>query len=132
MPTLGWRYLTALRYDRTSATGGALAEAWQTVSHDRLTRLLQADCSGPTRLALACRTRLVVERGALISADAVLPKPLASVIAGLAGVSSSQAPRSVSGLSLALLIWTEGTVRLPRGLRLWHQGGPAPSALALA
>ena len=46
MPKLVWLYLTALVYDRTSATCVALAEAVQTVSHDRLTRMLQSDWSG--------------------------------------------------------------------------------------
>ena len=42
MPTLVWLSLTALLYDRTSTSCVALAEALQAVSHDRLTRLLQA------------------------------------------------------------------------------------------
>jgi hypothetical protein len=46
MPPLVWRSLTALLYDRTAATCVALAEALQTVSHDRLTSMLQADWSG--------------------------------------------------------------------------------------
>ena len=46
MPTLVWRYLTALLYDRPSSSGVALAEALETMSHDGLTRLLQADRSG--------------------------------------------------------------------------------------
>jgi hypothetical protein len=50
MPTLVWLYLTALLYYRTSATCVAFAEALQTVSHDRLTRLLRADWSGQTLL----------------------------------------------------------------------------------
>lgn len=58
MPTLVWHYLTALLYDRTSASGVALAEALETVSHDRLTRLLQTDWSGQRLLELACRTLL--------------------------------------------------------------------------
>jgi hypothetical protein len=46
VPTLVWLYLTALLYYRTSANCVALAEALATVSHDRLTRLLQGDWSG--------------------------------------------------------------------------------------
>jgi hypothetical protein len=84
MPTLIWLYLTALLYDRTSATCVALAEALQTVSHDRLTRLLQADWSGQTLLELAFRTLFVWQRGNLIIDDTVIPKPLATAIEGLA------------------------------------------------
>jgi hypothetical protein len=58
-----WFDLTALRYDRTSATSVALAEVLHTVSHDRLTNVLQADWSGQTRLELAIRTLFAWERG---------------------------------------------------------------------
>jgi hypothetical protein len=59
MPELFWLYLTALLYDRTSASCVALAEALEAVSHDRLTRLLQAAWSGQTLLELAFRTLFV-------------------------------------------------------------------------
>jgi hypothetical protein len=63
MPELLWLYLTALLYYRTSASCVALAEALQTVSHDRLTRMLQGDWSGHTLLELAVRTLFGWERG---------------------------------------------------------------------
>jgi putative transposase len=109
----------------------ALAEALQTVSHDRLTRLLQAEWSGQTLLALAVRTLFVWERGYLILDDTVIPKPFATAIAGLAWVFSSQEHKPVSGLSLVLLVWTNGTLRIPLGIRLWHKGGPSKYVLAL-
>ena len=56
MPTLVWLYLTALLYDGLSTSCVALAEALQTVSHDRLTSMLPAEWSGQTRLDLAVRT----------------------------------------------------------------------------
>jgi hypothetical protein len=34
-------------------------------------------------------------------------------------------------LSLVLLVWTHGTLRIPLGLRLWRKGGPSKHALAL-
>jgi hypothetical protein len=39
LPELMWLSLTAWRYGRTSVTGVALAEALETVSHDRLTSM---------------------------------------------------------------------------------------------
>ena len=131
MPTLLWLYLTALLYYRTSASCVALAEALQTVSHDRLTRLLQGDWSGQTLLEFACRTLFVWERGYLILDDTVIPKPFATVIESLAWVFSSQERKPVYGLSLVLLIWTNGTLRIPLGLRVWHKGGPSKYELAL-
>jgi putative transposase len=131
MPALIWLYLTALLYYRTSASCVALAEALQTVSHDRLTRLLQAEWSGQTLLELAFRTLFVWERGYLILDDTVIPKPFAMAIEGLAWVFSSQERKPVYGFSLVLLVWTDGTLRIPLGIRLWHKGGPSKYVLAL-
>jgi hypothetical protein len=43
---------------------------------------------------------------------------------GLAWAFSSQERKPVYGFSLVLLIWTDGSVRIPLGIRLWHKGGP--------
>jgi hypothetical protein len=109
----------------------ALAEALQTVSHDRLTSMLQAHWSGHTLLESAWRRVFVWERGYLILDDTVVPKPFATAIEGLAWVYSSQARQPVSGFSLGLLIWTNGMLRSPLGVRLWRRGGPSKIALAL-
>ena len=131
MPELIWLYLTALLYYRTSASCVALADVLQTVSHDRLTRMLQADWSGQTLLESAVGTLFVWERGYLILDDTVIPKPFATVMEGLAWVFSSQERRPVLGFSLVLLVWTNGIVRVPLGIRLWRKGGPSKYALAL-
>lgn len=131
MPTLIWLYLTALLYDRTSSSCVALAEALETVSHDRLTRMLQGDWSGQRLLECALRTLFTWERGSLILDDTVIPKPFATAIEGLAWVFSSQEHRPVYGFSLVLLVWTNGTLRIPLGMRLWHKGGSSKYALAL-
>jgi len=90
MPALLWLYLTALLYYRPSGSCVALAEALETVSHDRLTRLLQAQWSGQTLLDLACRPLFVWPRGYLILDDTVIPRPFAIALEGLAWVFSSQ------------------------------------------
>jgi len=131
MPELVWLYLTALLYFRTSANCVALAEALETVSHDRLTRLLQSDWSGQRLLALAFRTLFVWERGYLIIDDTVIPKPFAVAIEGLAWVFSSLERKPVYGLSLVILVWTNGTLRIPLGMRLWRKSGPSKYELAL-
>jgi DDE superfamily endonuclease len=131
MPKRVWLYLTTWLYDRTSVSGVALAEALETVSQDDLTRLLQADWSGQTLLELAWRTLFACERGDLIIDDTVLPQPFATAIEGLAWLYSSQERKPVYGLSLVLLVWTKGTLRVPVGIRLWRRGGASKYALAL-
>ncbi len=131
MPTLVWLYLTALLYDPTSGSCVALAETLEPVSHDRLMRLLQADWSGQTLLAVAFRTLFVWERGSLILDDTVIPKSFATAMDGRAWVFSSQERQPVYGFSLVLLVWTNGTLRIPLGRRLWRKGGPSKSELAL-
>jgi len=131
MPELVWLYLTALLYDCTSGSCVALAETLETVSHDRLTRMLPGEWSGHTLLDLVVRTLLVCKRGDLILDDTVIPKPFATAMEGLAWVFSSQEHKPGYGFSLGLLVWTNGTLRMPLGIRLWHQGGPSTYVLAL-
>src|SRR5918992_1364732 len=131
MPALVWLYLTALVYYRTSGSCVAVAEALETVSHDRLTRMLQGNWSGQTLLDLAVRTLFTWKRGDLIIDDTVIPKPFATAMEGLAWVFSSQEHKPIYGFSLVLLVWTNGTFRIPLGLRLWHKGGPSKYVLAL-
>jgi hypothetical protein len=94
--------------------------------------MLPRDWSGQTLLELACRTRFGWQRGYRIIAETVLPKPFAAAIEGLAWVFSSRARKPGAGLALVLLVWTNGTRRLPLGRRLWRQGGASKYALALA
>jgi hypothetical protein len=117
MPELLWLSLTAWLYFRTAVTCVALAEALEPVSQDRVTSMLQAPWSGPTRLELACRTLFVWARGYLSLDDTGMPKPCAPAIEGLAWGYASQDRQPVYGLALGLLVWTKGTVRIPLGRR---------------
>jgi hypothetical protein len=101
------------------------------VSHDRLTRLLQGNWSGQTLLELTCRTLFGWEQGYLILDDTVIPKPFATAMESLAWVFSSQERKPVYGFSLVFLSWTNGTLRIPLGIRLWRKGGPSKFQLAL-
>ena len=131
MPKRVWLSLTALLYDRTSSSCVAWAEALETVSHDGLARLLPADWSGHTLLELAWRTLFACERGYLILGETVLPTPFATASESLAWVFSPQERKPVYGLSLVLLVWTDGALRVPVGIRLWRRGGASKCELAL-
>lgn len=97
MPEDIWFYLIALLYYTTSGSCVMLAEALETVSHDRLTRLLQGEWSGQTLLELSFWTLFVLKRGYLIIDDFVIPKPFAKAMEGLSWVYSTKDRKSVFG-----------------------------------
>ena len=132
MPALLGLSLTAWLYERTAGRGVALAEALESVSHDRLTRLLQGDWSGHTRLERVFRPLVVSERGSRLSEETGIPQPCATASESLAGVCSRQERQPVDGFSRGFLVWTHGPRRIPLGLRVWRQGAPSTSDVALA
>ena len=132
MPERLWLSRTAWLSSRTASRGVAVAEALATVSPDRLTRRLQADGSGQRRLESAFRTLFIWEWGSLILDDPGIPKPFATPIESLAWGCSSHERQPVYGCSLVLLLWTNGTLHIPLGLRLWRTGGPSKHEWAVA
>ena len=75
MPEPLWIYLMALLYLTNVTTCSAIADAFDSVSHDRLTRMLQGTWPGHTLLDLALRLLFTVAGGYLIVDDTVVAKP---------------------------------------------------------
>src|SRR5262252_7209417 len=100
MPEPLWIYLMALLYFTNVTTCSAIADAFDSVSHDRLTRMLQGTWSGHILLDLALRTLFTIAGGYLIVDDTVVAKPYArrlgkSSLACRWSSSSGQMARSV-------------------------------------
>ena len=131
MPEPLWIYLMALLYCTNLTTCSAMADAFDSVSHDRLTRLLHGPWSGHTLLHLALRTLFTVAGGYLIIDDTVVEKPYARLLGEAAWVWSSKQSKVVCGVSVVLLVWTDGQVRIPLAFRCWHKGGLSKGDLAL-
>jgi hypothetical protein len=108
-----------------------MADAFDSMSHDRLTRLLQGTWSGHTLLDLALRALFTVAGGYLIVDDTVVDKSYARLFGEAAWVWSSKDRKVVFGVSVVLLVWTDGQIRIPLAFRCWHKGGPSKFALAL-
>jgi hypothetical protein len=121
----------ALLYFTNIATCSAMAGAFDSVSHDQLTRMLQRPWSGHILLNLALRALFTVAGGVLIVDDTVVEKPYARLLGEAAWVWSSKQRKVVFGVSVVLLVWTDGQVRIPLAFRLWHKGGPSKFDLAL-
>jgi hypothetical protein len=112
-----------LLYFTNITTCSAMAAAFDSMSHDRLTRLLQGTWSGHTRLDLALRALFTVVGGYLIVDDTVVDKSSARLLGEAAWVWSSKDRTVVFGVSVVFLVWTDGQVRIPLAFRLWHKGG---------
>jgi putative transposase len=131
MPAPIWPYLTALLYFAEVSTCFAIAQALETPSHDRLTRMLKGQWSGQTLLELALRALFTVVGGDLIVDDTIVEKPHAALLDEAAWVWSTKHNKVVFGIPLVLLVWTNGQVRIPLAFRLWRKGGPSKFDLAL-
>jgi DDE family transposase len=131
MPEPLWIYLMALLYFTNMTTCSAIADAFDSVSHDRLTRMLQGTWSGHTLLHLALRTLFSVAGGYLIVDDTVVAKSYARLLGEAAWVWSNKERKVLFGVSVVLLVWTDGQVRLPLAFRVWHTGGASKYDLAL-
>jgi Transposase DDE domain len=132
MPEPLWIYLMALLYFTKLTTCSAIADAFDSISHDRVTRMLNGSWSGQTLLHLALRTLFTVAGGYLILDDTVVCKPYARLLGEAAWVWSSTERKTVFGVAVVLLVWTDGQVRIPLGYRVWRKGGPSKYELALA
>ena len=131
MPEPLWIYLMALLYVTNITTCSAMADAFDSVSHDRLTRMLQGTWSGHTLLNLALRALFTVTGGYLIVDDTVVEKPYARLLGEAAWGWSSKQRKVVFGVAVVLLVWTDGQVRIPLAYRRWHKGGASTFDLAL-
>jgi len=80
MPEPIWAYLAALLYFTEVSTCMAIAQALESASHDRLTRMLKGQWSGQTLLELALRALFPVVGGALIIDDTIVAKPYAALL----------------------------------------------------
>jgi Transposase DDE domain len=108
-----------------------MADILPDASHDCLTRMLNGDWSGHTLLHLALRTLFTVAGGYLILDDTVVAKPYARLLGEAAWVWSSKEGKVVFGVSVVLLVWTDGQIRIPVAYRVWHKGGRSKVDLAL-
>jgi len=121
----------ALLHFTNMTTCSTIADAFDSMSHDRLTRMLQGTWSGHTLLHLALRTLFSVAGGYLIVDDTVVAKPYARLLGEAAWVWSNKERKVLFGVSVVLLVWTDGQIRIPLAFRVWHTGGASKYDLAL-
>ena len=75
MPPALWTYVKALLYFKGITTALAIAEAFESTSHDRLTRMLNGDWSGQTLFDWSFRILFSILGGYLMLDDTLVEKP---------------------------------------------------------
>ncbi len=132
MPLKILTYVKGLLAVSEAATCTALSRV-VSASHDSLTRILQ-DAKLVWQILLSSFVRKILGKlsdGYLVIDDTVINKSFAKVIDGLAWVFCSKEGRSVLGLNIVVLAWSNGAVTVPLAIKIWKGGGPSKFDLAL-
>ena len=122
-------YLVGLIYRNTRTSCLSLSAVCAHISHDRLQRMLYEKFAWSRRLWDLFSARMVREGGYLIIDDTAWARWAVSSEA-VSFVWSSTHARVLRGHQVVLLVWTDGRVRVPLGLRLWKKGGYSKVELA--
>lgn len=133
MPQAIVAYVLGLLQVAGRATCTRLSRNLACVSHDTLTRTLQRVSLQGQTLLLKLARRLFgdLTRGYLILDDTVVEKAFAKCIPCLGWMYSSKRQRTVLGLCVVALMWSNGTITFPVAFRLWKPGGKTRIDLAL-
>ncbi|MGB7923371.1 MAG: transposase [Pyrinomonadaceae bacterium] len=121
-------YLIALIYRNTRTSCLSLAAVCAHISHDRLQRMLYQKFAWSRRLWEWFAASMVREGGYLIDDTAWARWAVQSE--AVSWVWSSTHGRTMRGMQVVLLIWTDGRVKVPLGLRLWKKGSYSKVELA--
>lgn len=127
-------YVKGLLCVTERATATALARIERGTAHDRLTRMLSNPRLDWQILLASLVLRLTgcLRDGYLILDDTTIDKSFARAIEDVAWVYSSKEQRSILGLSVVVLAWSDGTRTIPLALRLWKKHGKSKVELAVA
>ncbi len=118
-------YLKGLLAVAEQSTCTAMARVVKETSHDNLSRILKdPKFRWQTLLrTLALRIFGKLSDGWLIIDDTVIDKSFARSIENLSWIYCSKKQRSVLGLNLVLLCWSNGTITIPLAFKVWKKEG---------
>jgi hypothetical protein len=121
-------YLKGLIYRNTRTSCVCLASL-SDLAHDQLYRLLYSDFPYSRRLWEWFAVRLIGDGGYLILDDTTWQRWTKKAEA-VSFVWDSSVGKVVFGMSVVLLIWTDGKRKIPLGIRVWQKGGKSKVVLA--
>jgi hypothetical protein len=124
-------YLKGLLNHCKNSSSTALSELLGNVSHDQLTALLHSNWNPQILLYQVISFFIVLKDGYLIIDDTLLPKSASKYSKFVKKQYSGKYKSRIQGLSIVVVIWTDGVWRIPLGLRIWSKGGKTKPDLAL-
>lgn len=124
MPLKIFAYIKGLLAVSETANCVCMSRIVGSGSHDRLSRILNnAKLEWQTLLqSLVLRIVGKLSDGFLIIDDTVLDKSFAKVIENLHWVFCSKKNKSVFGLNIVVLCWSNGTLTIPLAFNIWKEG----------
>lgn len=124
-------YMIGIIYRDTRTNSVEIASWYKKVSHDQISRMLQSKCHWPTLLWQIFAQKLIksMAKGYLIIDDTVLEK-YGRKIFGVSWVYSSSLKKSLQGINVVMIIWTNGVVKVPLGIKVWVKGKHSKIVLA--
>lgn len=132
MPVKILTYVKGLLVAVETATCTSLARVTH-VSHDHLSRIL-ADRKLEWQTLLSSWIKKILgtlDDGYLMIDDTVINKSFAKMIDNLSWVFCSKEGRSVLGLNIVVLAWSNGVITVPLAVKIWKKGGLSKYELAL-
>lgn len=121
-------YLKGLIYRNTRTSCVCLASLSE-LAHDQLYRLLYSDFPFSRRLWEWFAANLVGEKGYLVLDDTTWRR-FTKKAEAVSYVWDSTIGKVVFGMSVVMLIWTDGKRKVPLGIRVWRKGGKSKVELA--
>jgi hypothetical protein len=124
-------YLQGLLNHYKLSTATALSELLGNISHDSLTALLHKDWKPADLLYMAISLLFLLKGGYILIDDTLLPKSAVKDCDFVKKLYSGKYKTQIYGVSVVMVIWTDGYWRIPLGLKIWYKGGKPKPELAL-
>jgi hypothetical protein len=124
-------YLKGLLNHYKLSTATALSDLLGNISHDSLTAFLHKDWNPQVLLYQVISLFTILKGGYLLIDDTLLPKSASKHSNFVKKLYSGKYKARIQGLSIVMVIWTDGYWRIPLGLKIWEKGGKTKPELAL-
>jgi len=132
MPLKIFAYVKGLLVVSETATCVSIARVVKR-SHDSLSRILKDRKLEWQTLLSSFILKILgkLDDGYLMIDDTVINKSFAKLIENIAWVFCSKEGRSVLGLNIVVLAWSNGVITIPLAIKIWKEGGKSKFILAL-